>query len=169
MKTILLLFIASCVMTASSSSSSSSSSGTSSGTGSSSSSSGSASSGSGAAAAKFKAKYIKIADVLTAINSVRKEPAKWATKIDTIYIKNMDKDKVTHTKWKRKFKEGLPAMQEAVKYLKNAKPKGELSLSYGMSYAAFKHSVYLLTKKTLTHTGKGGSSMSNRLEEYGDW
>jgi hypothetical protein len=38
-----------------------------------------------------------------------------------------------------------------------------------MSYAAFKHSVYLLKKKTLTHTGKGGSSMSNRLEEYGDW
>lgn len=108
-------------------------------------------------------------DILKAINSVRKAPAKWADKIDKEYIKNMDKDKVTHKKWKRKFKEGLPAMQEAVKYLKNAKPKGELSLSYGMSYAAFKHSVYLLSKKTLTHNGKGGSSMSNRLEEYGDW
>jgi uncharacterized protein YkwD len=118
---------------------------------------------------KFHSKYIKITDVLKAINSVRKAPAKWADKIDKIYIKNMDKDKVTHKAWKRKFKEGLPAMQEAVKYLKNAKPKGALTLSYGMSYAAFKHSVYLLSKKTLTHTGKGGSSMSNRLEEYGDW
>jgi uncharacterized protein YkwD len=113
--------------------------------------------------------YIKMQDILTAINSVRKTPAEWADKIDKEYIKNMDKDKVTHTKWKRTFKEGLPAMQEAVKYLKNAKAQGPLTLSFGMSYAAFKHSVYLLSKKALTHTGKGGSSMSNRLEEYGDW
>ena len=108
--------------------------------------------------------------ILKAINSVRKAPQKWADKISNIYIKNLQKDKVTIKKWgNRKFKEGLSAMTEAVKYLKNAKPKGELSLSFGMSYAAFKHSVYLLDKKTLTHTGKGGSSMSNRLEEYGDW
>lgn len=60
-------------------------------------------------------------------------------------------------------------MQDAVKYLKNTKPKEELKLSYGMCYAAFKHSEYLAEKKSLAHTGKGGSSMSNRLEEFGDW
>lgn len=110
-----------------------------------------------------------MSDLLKAINSIRKTPEQWADKIDKEYIKNMDKDKVTHTVWKRAFKEGLPAMQEAVKYLKNAKPKEELKLSFGMCYAAFKHSEYLADKKSMTHTGKGGSSMSNRLEEFGDW
>lgn len=110
-----------------------------------------------------------MADILKAINSARTSPGEWATKIETEYIKNMDKDKVTHTKWKRKFKEGLPAMEEAVKFLKNAKPHEKVTLSYGMSYAAFKHSQFLLTAKELVHTGKNGSSMSNRLEELGDW
>lgn len=81
-----------------------------------------------------------MSDILKAINSIRKTPAEWADKIDKEYIKNMDKDKITHTVWKRTFKEGLPAMQEAVKYLKNAKPKEELKISFGMSFAAFKHS-----------------------------
>jgi LysM repeat protein len=108
-KTLLLLFIASAVMTASSSSSSKKSSGSSSKSKSSGSSSSSGSSGKGGKL-KFHGKYVKIADILKGINSVRKTPAKWAEKIDKEYIKNMDKDKVTHKKWKRKFKEGLPAM-----------------------------------------------------------
>lgn len=36
-------------------------------------------------------------DILKAINSIRKTPEMWADKIDKEYIKNMDKDKITHT------------------------------------------------------------------------
>jgi Cysteine-rich secretory protein family len=151
---------------ASDSNSSSSSPSSSSSSSASTSDSSSASSGSGA---KYKGKYIKPADILKAINDCRKKPADWATKIDVEYIKNMDKDKVTHTKWKRKFVEGLPAMEDAKKFLQNAKPKEPVTLSYGMSFAAHKHSIFLLPAQKLVHTGKNGSSMSNRLEEFGDW
>lgn len=103
------------------------------------------------------------------MNDVRKNPSKWIAKIDETYLKKMDKDNVTHKDWKRKFKEGVPAMKEAKNFLKNAKPVPTLKLNVGMSYAAFKHSIFMLGKGKLDHTGKGGSSMSNRLEEYGDW
>ena len=104
------------------------------------------------------------------LKSIRKNPKPFAQKIQSLYIKDMDsKNKKMHKKWKRTFSEGLPAMQEAVKYLNNAKTVPPLKIDMGMSYAAFKHSVYMLQKNKLDHTGKNGSSMSNRLEEYGDW
>lgn len=150
-------------------SSNSSSSSGSSGSGSSSSSSSASNSTETSPLMQYHPKYIKITQMFNAINDVRKNPSKWVDKIDATYIKKMDKDNVTHTDWKRKFKEGIPAMKEAENFLKNAKPVPELKLNVGMSYAAFKHSVYMLKKGKLDHTGKGGSSMSNRLEEYGDW
>lgn len=81
----------------------------------------------------------------------------------------MDKDNVTMKDPPRKFKEGVPAMKEAQNFLKNAKPVPALKLNVGMCYAGFKHSIFMLKKGKLDHTGKGGSSMSNRIEEYGDW
>ena len=129
----------------------------------------SGSSGTGKAG-KNKAKYLKIKKVHEVLNKIRKKPKAYAQQIQKLYISQMDaKNKKLHKKWKRTFTEGLPAMQEALKYLNNAKPVPPLKLDMGMSYAAFKHSVYMLTKKKLDHTGKNGSSMSNRLEEYGDW
>jgi uncharacterized protein YkwD len=130
----------------------------------------SSSSGSSGSAGKHKSKYLKMKKIFDAINAVRKAPAKYADKIQKLYIAKMDKkNKKLHTGWKRTFTEGLPAMEEAVKFLKKAKPVAPLKLDMGMSWAAFKHSVYMLTKKKLDHTGKGGSSMNKRLEEYGDW
>lgn len=117
----------------------------------------------------YHPKYLKIVDVFNAVNDARKNPIKWVDKITEKYIKKMDKDNVTHTEWKKKFKEGLPAMNEAVTFLKAAKPVPPLILNVGMSYAGFKHSIFMIKKGKLDHTGKGGSSMSNRLEEYGDW
>jgi len=128
------------------------------------------SSGSSGKKGKNHSKYLKMKKILDAINGVRKAPAKWADKIQKVYIAKMDKKKKKlHKGWKRTFTEGLPAMQEAQKFLKKAKPVAPLKLDMGMSWAAFKHSVYMLTKKKLDHTGQGGSSMNKRLEEFGDW
>lgn len=65
--------------------------------------------------------------------------------------------------------EGIKAVQEAIKYLKNVKAVGPLKISRGMSRAAADH-VHDQEKSGQTgHIGEDGSQPYQRMERYGTW
>ena len=104
--------------------------------------------------------------MLDAVNKARTNPTYYATFIKTEY-----KDKTVngvHKDWNLKFNEGTPAVfDEAIAALNAQATLGTMTIDLGMSYATFSHCKYLGNElKSLSHTGKGGSSFSDRLKEY---
>jgi uncharacterized protein YkwD len=65
--------------------------------------------------------------------------------------------------------EGLAAVDEAVDFLRAAKPQPPLTVNRGMCLAAKDHANDLALKGVTGHKGSDGSSPNARLERYGSW
>jgi uncharacterized protein YkwD len=66
-------------------------------------------------------------------------------------------------------KEGIPAVLEAIEFLKNVKPAPPLQISLGLSSAAADHVRDHGPKGIVGHHGSSGSSPSERARRYGEW
>ena len=65
--------------------------------------------------------------------------------------------------------EGISAVNEAIRFLKSAKPIAPLKLSNGMSRAAMDHVKDQGKRGTLGHQGSDHSSPGDRVNRYGTW
>jgi uncharacterized protein YkwD len=65
--------------------------------------------------------------------------------------------------------EGVRAVDEAIAYLKSARPVGALTVSKGMSLAAKDHVKDQGAKGATGHNGSNGSSPFDRMSRYGQW
>jgi uncharacterized protein YkwD len=106
--------------------------------------------------------------VVREMNLARQNPALYATYIEELRPR-YDSDSVLlpgGTRWR--MKEGLRAINEAVRFLRAAQPEGPLTLSPGMCRAAADHCA----DQAGGRTGHGGSDQSTpgtRLSHYGVW
>jgi len=65
--------------------------------------------------------------------------------------------------------EGPGALKECISFLRTAKPLPIMTWSDEMSKAAQGHADDIGPKSIVGHSGSDGSTMSSRLEKYGDW
>lgn len=65
--------------------------------------------------------------------------------------------------------EGLKAVDEAIRYLRKAKPIAPLTLETGMSKAAADHVADMARKNHTEHQGSDGSEPDTRVSRYGTW
>jgi uncharacterized protein YkwD len=66
-------------------------------------------------------------------------------------------------------KEGIKAVDEAIRFLERQKPAGALGLSRGMSLAARDLAAPQGASGGFGHTGPDGSTPSQRIERHGTW
>jgi uncharacterized protein YkwD len=108
--------------------------------------------------------------VLAELNLARRQPAKYAE-----FVRQYAS---THHEGKNfrlssgailVTREGLPAVNEAVRYLERAKPLGTLAPSEGLSLAARDHLADIGPKGRLGHVGSDGSDVAERASRHGRW
>jgi uncharacterized protein YkwD len=65
--------------------------------------------------------------------------------------------------------EGVPALDEAIRFLREAKPLPALQASKGMFMAAKDHAKDIGPTGQTGHKGSDGSMVENRVNRYGSW
>jgi len=107
--------------------------------------------------------------VVEELNLVRTQPAKYAdflTEYSKFFIGNELHEPgeiIIITK------EGLSAVSEAIRFLRNQRPFPPLTASRGMSKAAADMVRMQETTTRIGHIGKDGSKFSDRISRYGTW
>ncbi|CAK63551.1 unnamed protein product (macronuclear) [Paramecium tetraurelia] len=76
---------------------------------------------------------------------------------------------INQEKFLYKLNEGPKVVNECIQFLQNQKPVGPLTWSKGLECAARDHVKDTGPKGVTGHTGTDGSSMSDRIERYGEW
>jgi uncharacterized protein YkwD len=109
-------------------------------------------------------------DIIDEMNLARMEPQRYAAFIEEYrkYYKGNQltlpgRSKATVTI------EGLAAVDEAISFLRTAKPLSAMEVNQGMCLAAKDHANDLALKGVTGHKGSDGSSPNARLERYGSW
>jgi len=65
--------------------------------------------------------------------------------------------------------EGPLAVQEAIAFLQKCEPAPPVNLSKGLTQAGRDHAYDIGPKGEVSHTGSDGSTLSERMERYGQW
>ena len=65
--------------------------------------------------------------------------------------------------------EGPSAVHEAISFLKSCQQSPNVTLSKGLTQAARDHCYDIGPRGEVSHTGSDGSTMSERMERYGQW
>ena len=97
--------------------------------------------------------------LIQAVNKARTNPVYYANQIASLYtskgVKGTSNDALCY--------------QEAENFLRSMKALPALKESIAADLAAWKHSNWMSTTKTFSHTGLSGSTPKTRLEAVGTW
>lgn len=118
-----------------------------------------------------KASYLSPLEqqVIVETNKVRTNPKAYLPIIEN-YRKRFEGNrvKIANNSYLR-TQEGVKAVDEAIAFLKSARPVGALSASKGMSLGAKDHVKDQGPKGAIGHDGSDGSNPFNRINRYGRW
>ena len=108
--------------------------------------------------------------VLAEINRARTDPQKYAAYLESTIPFYQDKmfkrpEDVTTLR----TREGVPAVREAIKVLRELHPMPPLQMSAGMTHGARDHVLDAGTRGSLQHEGSDGSMAWDRVNRYGKW
>ncbi len=109
-------------------------------------------------------------EIINEMNLARTEPQKYAAFV--VEFKSYYKgNQLTYPGAKAAIltAEGIPAVDEAINFLKTAKPLPAMTITMGPYLAAKDHARDLAQKGISGHRGSDGSSPNARLERYGRW
>jgi uncharacterized protein YkwD len=109
-------------------------------------------------------------EVLDEMNLARADPQKYAGFVEE-FKKYYDGNRLVIPGRRKALvtNEGIPAVDEAITFLRNQKPLPPLSVSKGLCLAAKDHANDLATKGLSGHLGSDGSLPNARVDRYGDW
>ena len=104
------------------------------------------------------------------MNLARAEPQTYATFVEE-YKKYYDGNRLTIPGRKKTLvtAEGVPAVDEAIRFLRSQKPLPPLAAAKGLYQAAKDHARDLASKGLSGHRGSDGSMPDGRVERYGNW
>ncbi|MBD2242471.1 CAP domain-containing protein [Nostoc sp. FACHB-888] len=118
-----------------------------------------------------KASYLSPLEqqVIVETNKVRTNPKSYLPIMEN-YRKRFEGNrvKISNNTYLR-TQEGVKAVDEAIAFLKSARPVGALSASKGMSLGARDHVKDQGPKGATGHDGSDGSNPFNRINRYGRW
>jgi uncharacterized protein YkwD len=118
-----------------------------------------------------KASYLSPLEqqVIVETNKVRTNPKSYLPILEN-YRKRFQGNqvKISNNTYLR-TQEGVKAVDEAIAFLKSARPVGALSASKGMSLGAEDHVKDQGPRGAIGHDGSDGSNPFNRINRYGTW
>jgi uncharacterized protein YkwD len=109
-------------------------------------------------------------EIINEMNLARTEPQKYAAFV-TEFRSYYKGSQLTYPGAKTAIltAEGIPAVDEAIDFLKTARPLSPMTITIGPYLAAKDHARDLALKGITGHRGSDGSSPNARLERYGRW
>ncbi|MBD2593828.1 CAP domain-containing protein [Nostoc spongiaeforme FACHB-130] len=118
-----------------------------------------------------KSDYLSLVEkqVISETNKVRRNPKSYIPILASYRQKFQGKRVRLSSNSYLITQEGSQAVDEAIAFLKSARPVGALSISKGMSLAAKSHVKDQGNKGATGHYGSDGSSPFDRLNRYGKW
>jgi hypothetical protein len=108
-------------------------------------------------------------DILAEINMARTQPQQYAAYL--LEFKKYYQGKRLMLPGKRPLItfDGEGAVDEAIEYLRTAKPAPALEAAEPATSAAKDHAVDLITNGIMGHTGSDGTKPNDRVDRYGKW
>ena len=109
-------------------------------------------------------------EIIDEMNLARAEPQAYAGFVEE-YRKYYDGNRLTIPGRKKTLvtAEGVPAVDEAINFLRKQKPLPPLAAAKGLCQAAKDHAHDLASKGLSGHRGSDGSMPDARVERYGNW
>ena len=110
------------------------------------------------------------AEIINEMNLARTEPQKYAALVEE--YKKYYKGSLFAPPWAPRgltTAEGVAAVDEAVNFLRAAKPLPPLGVARGLCLAARDHAQDLAVKGATGHKGSDGSLPNTRMDRYGKW
>lgn len=109
------------------------------------------------------------AEIMDEMNLARTQPQQYAAFIEE-YKKYYNGNQLTlPSRQALVTTEGVAAVDEAVNFLRAAKPLPALGIARGLCLAAKDHALDLAVKGLTGHKGSDGSTPNMRMERYGSW
>jgi uncharacterized protein YkwD len=102
------------------------------------------------------------------MNLARQNPANTLPSSKKLYAEHARRSARDARPHPMRTKEGTRALDEAIRFLRNAAPQAPLTFSMGMSRAAADHCAEQ-AGGGMSHSGRRGSSTGDRINRYGTW